>query len=149
MQCSTISGFPTSPLAQEKQISFQIIKPLGDDACTIITDRTKLQQVLDNLLNNAFKFISTGKIILGYAIETDRVRFYVEDTGPGIEADQQEIIFQRFTKVDVEKKRLFDGTGLGLAISKALVEILGGTIEVSSEPGKGSVFSFTLPYRKN
>jgi len=137
------------PVAQEKQVGFQIIKTLGDDACTIITDPTKLQQVLDNLLNNAFKFISNGKIILGYVRDNDRVRFYVEDTGPGIEADQQEIIFQRFTKVDVEKKRLFDGTGLGLAISKALVEILGGTIEVSSEPGKGSVFSFTLPYRKS
>jgi signal transduction histidine kinase len=136
-----------TPRAKEKQVGFQIIKTFGDDACTIITDRSKLMQVLDNLLDNAFKFIRRGTITLGYLPESELVRFYVEDTGPGIEADQQEIIFQRFTKVGVEKEILYDGTGLGLAISKALIEMLGGSMEVSSEPGKGSVFSFTLPYR--
>jgi signal transduction histidine kinase len=141
-----ISPFYIS-LAQEKRISFQIVKTLDDEASVIITDRDKLQQILDNLLDNAFKFIKEGEIKLGYAMDADMVRFYIEDTGPGIEAQQQKKIFNRFTKVDVVKERLIEGTGLGLAISKALVELLGGTIKVSSIPGKGSVFSFTLPYR--
>lgn len=137
-----------TPLAQEKQINFQIIKLPDHDADVIVTDREKLQQILDSLLDNAFKFTRKGRIILGCAIDTGQVRFYVEDTGPGIEEMQKERIFQRFTKVNIEKERLFEGAGLGLAISKALVELLGGTIMLSSEPGKGSVFSFTLPYRK-
>jgi signal transduction histidine kinase len=135
-------------MALEKRISFQIVKTLDDEAGMIITDRDKLQQILDNLLDNAFKFIRKGEIKLGYVMDRDMVRFYVEDTGPGIEALQQERIFDRFTKVNVVKERFIEGTGLGLAISKALVELLGGTIMVSSIPGKGSEFSFTLPYRK-
>jgi signal transduction histidine kinase len=135
------------PMAQERGISFQIVKPLDEEAGTIITDRDKLQQILDNLLDNAFKFIKEGEIKLGYVLDADMMRFYVEDTGPGIEELQQEKIFDRFTKVNVIKERLIGGTGLGLAISKALVELLGGTLTVSSKPGKGSVFSFTLPYR--
>jgi signal transduction histidine kinase len=133
--------------AQEKQIRFQLVKTLDDEACMIVTDHDKLQQILDNLLDNAFKFIKEGEIILGYAKDAEMVRFYVEDTGPGIEALQQERIFDRFTKVNVVKERFVEGTGLGLAISRALVELLGGTIRVSSTPGKGSVFLFTLPYR--
>jgi signal transduction histidine kinase len=134
-------------MAKEKQISFQIVKPLDNEDDMIITDRDKLQQILDNLLDNAFKFIKKGEIKLGYIMDPDMVRFYVEDTGPGIEALQQERIFERFTKVNVVKEKLIAGAGLGLAISKALVELLGGTMMVSSVPGKGSVFSFTLPYR--
>ncbi len=134
--------------AQQKQISFQIVKTLDDEAGTIITDRDKLQQILDNLLDNAFKFIKKGNIILGYVLDRDMVKFYVEDTGPGIEKQQQEKIFDRFAKVNVVKEKLVEGAGLGLAISKALVELLGGTMMVSSIPGKGSVFSFTLPYRR-
>jgi signal transduction histidine kinase len=134
--------------AHEKRIGFKIVKTLDDGSDTIITDSDKLQQILDNLLDNAFKFIREGEIKLGYILEADMVRFYVEDTGPGIEAAQQEKIFDRFTKVNVVKERLIGGTGLGLAISKSLVELLGGSIRVSSTPGKGSVFSFTLPYRK-
>jgi signal transduction histidine kinase len=133
--------------AQEKRIGFKLVKTLEDDADTIITDSDKLQQILDNLLDNAFKFIREGEIRVGYDLDMDRVRFYVEDTGPGIEKLQQEKIFERFTKVNVVKEKLIEGAGLGLAISKALVELLGGTIMVSSIPGKGSVFSFTLPYR--
>jgi signal transduction histidine kinase len=135
-------------MAQKKRIRFQIVKTMDDEAGMIITDRDKLQQILDNLLDNAFKFIREGEIKLRYVMDADMVRFYVEDTGPGIEALQLERIFDRFTKVNVVKERLISGTGLGLAISKSLVELLGGTIMVSSIPGKGSVFSFTLPYRK-
>lgn len=134
-------------MAQEKRISFHIDKTLPDGSDMIITDRDKLQQILDNLLDNAFKFISEGEIKLGYVLDANRVRLYIEDTGPGIDALQQEKIFDRFTKVNVVKERLIGGTGLGLAISKSLVELLGGTLMVSSAPGKGSVFSFTLPYR--
>jgi signal transduction histidine kinase len=138
-----------SARAQEKQINFHIAKSLDEAACLIVSDRHKLQQILENLLNNAFKFTKNGEITLGYEKEEERVRFYVEDTGPGIDARQQEMIFHRFTKINIENERLFEGTGLGLAISKALVELLGGTIMVSSIPGKGSVFSFTLPYRQS
>ncbi len=134
--------------AAAKSIDFRVIKTLSDDESIIITDKSKLQQVLDNLLNNAFKFTSEGYIALGYERKDQKIRFYVEDTGIGISSIDQEKIFERFMQVESTFSRSYGGTGLGLSISKGLVELLGGKIKVSSVPGKGSSFQFVLPARQ-
>ncbi len=99
-----------------------------------------------NLLNNAIKFTSEGTIQFGYEIEEDDIRFYVIDTGIGVSEDDLSIIFKPFRQVETGSTRNYGGNGLGLSISKALVEKLGGTLTVESEPLRGSSFSFTIPY---
>ena len=111
----------------------------------IATDETKLIQILSNLLNNAFKFTRQGKIVFGYKIRNNEVEVFVKDTGIGIYPEYHERIFDRFFQVSGAQDHKTEGTGLGLAISKAYVEMLGGKIKVQSTPGKGSLFSFTLP----
>ena len=116
----------------------------GLSECHFLGDRARITQVLTNFITNAQKFTEQGHIRLGYAVrEDDTVRFYVEDTGIGIEAERQEEIFNRFIKLDSFKQ----GTGLGLPICKNLVERMGGSIGVDSRRGEGSCFWFTLPYR--
>lgn len=127
-------------------IIFECKPGLGDPFDNITTDAVRLKQVLANLISNAIKFTVEGSITFGYEIKNDVVEFYVRDTGIGISPDQKEVIFQRFMQADVSITRMYGGTGLGLAISKALVELLGGSIWVESEPGKGSCFYFTIPY---
>ena len=112
----------------------------------IYTDIERLNQVFRNLLTNAIKFTSEGIIEFSCdIIPEDSYRFYVKDTGIGIPADKQELIFESFRQVDETETRNFGGTGLGLAISRKIVDILGGKIWVESEDGKGSVFYFTHP----
>ena len=110
--------------------------------CVIASDRNRLNQVIANFINNAIKFTATGSIRLGYdRIDAGHLRFYVADTGIGIMQEKQTEIFDRFVKLN----SFVHGTGLGLPISKSIVEQLGGTIGVESEPGKGACFWFTLP----
>ena len=110
--------------------------------CVIASDRNRLNQVIANFINNAIKFTATGSIRLGYdRIDAGHLRFYVADTGSGIMQEKQTEIFDRFVKLN----SFVHGTGLGLSISKSIVEQLGGTIGVESEPGKGACFWFTLP----
>ena len=110
--------------------------------CVIASDRNRLNQVIANFINNAIKFTATGSIRLGYdRIDAGHLRFYVADTGIGIMQEKQTEIFYRFVKLN----SFVHGTGLGLSISKSIVEQLGGTIGVESEPGKGACFWFTLP----
>ena len=110
--------------------------------CVIASDRNRLNQVIANFINNAIKFTATGSIRLGYdRIDAGHLRFYVADTGIGIMQEKQTEIFDRFVKLN----SFVHGTGLGLSISKSIVERLGGTIGVESEPGKGACFWFTLP----
>ena len=107
----------------------------------IKSDREKLLEILDNLVQNAVKFTAEGSIALSYEVQGNQVRVNVSDTGKGIaEADQQRI-FERFVKVD----EYIPGTGLGLSVAKSHVENLGGTIGVMSVVGTGSTFWFTLP----
>jgi PAS domain S-box-containing protein len=113
----------------------------------IISDRTKLRQILDNLMSNAMKFTPAGKITLRCTQKDDFLSFEVEDTGIGIEDELQTVIFERFRQVESTYTKTYGGTGLGLAISKAYAEKMGGEISVSSVFGKGSVFSFRLPYK--
>lgn len=110
--------------------------------CVIVSDRNRLNQVIANFINNAIKFTATGSIRLGYdRVDASHLRFYVADTGIGIMQEKQAEIFDRFVKLN----SFVHGTGLGLSISKSIVEQLGGTIGVESEPGKGACFWFTLP----
>lgn len=111
--------------------------------CYMYTDRTRLSQVISNFINNAQKFTLSGDIRVGYHMDgASKIRFYVKDTGIGIDRDMHHAIFDRFVKLNNFKQ----GTGLGLPICRSIIEGLQGTIGVNSEPGKGSCFWFTLPY---
>lgn len=110
----------------------------------IYTDIFRLRQILINLINNAIKFTEKGKIIFGYQVETEKILFFVKDTGIGLPNDKLELVFKRFLKIE-GTDRHYRGAGLGLAISKRLVELLGGSIWVESTQNVGSEFYFTLP----
>jgi signal transduction histidine kinase len=110
------------------------------------TDATKLRQILFNLLNNALKFTPTGRVETGFSAIDGNLLFYVKDTGIGIREELHATVFERFRQVENSISMQQGGTGLGLSISKSLVELLGGTIWLESEPGKGSTFFFTIPY---
>jgi two-component system, sensor histidine kinase and response regulator len=113
-------------------------------------DPNRLRQVLTNLLGNAIKFTEQGSVVLRVAMDGEagngsRIVFTVEDTGVGIHPDSQKAIFEAFVQEDGSISRRFGGTGLGLAISRQLVELMGGRIDVQSEPGKGSRFTIVVP----
>ncbi|MCK9566342.1 MAG: PAS domain S-box protein, partial [Methanothrix sp.] len=116
-------------------------------------DPGRLRQILVNLGSNAVKFTDKGKIVIAASLENEdernaTIRFSVSDTGIGIPASRQDIIFSLFTQVDGSTTRKYGGTGLGLAISRQLAELMGGMIGVQSEEGKGSTFWFTAVFEK-
>jgi PAS domain S-box-containing protein len=135
------------PRDTNPNVSFRLQTSLTDDEAIIITDSTKLTQILTNLIGNALKFTQEGFVNFGYTLKDKFLEFYVEDSGIGISPDMHAEIFKRFRQVETTAARTFGGSGLGLSISKAYVEMLGGNIWLSSEEGKGSVFYFTLPYK--
>ena len=119
------------------------------DNCVAFIDEKRLRQVLNNLIGNAVKFTEKGHIRFGYRQSApDQLEFVVEDTGIGLPAHQQEIIFERFRQSDIGNSRTFGGTGLGLAISRSLVQMMGGDMWVKSTEGEGSTFYFTVAYHK-
>jgi signal transduction histidine kinase/ligand-binding sensor domain-containing protein/ActR/RegA family two-component response regulator len=120
-------------------------KALSDRDSQIVTDEVRLTQILNNLIGNAVKFTGSGYIRFGYRMREQLIEFFVEDTGKGIARDKVGIIFDRFRQEEESDARVFGGAGLGLSIAKGLVELLGGSIWVDSERGKGSKFCFTLP----
>lgn len=128
-------------------ISINLKTGLSDDKAMIMTDSTKLIQILSNLINNATKFTKEGRIDFGYVLRDSEIEFYVKDTGIGIPPEHHDKIFERFFQVDNLISRKFGGTGLGLSICKAYVELLGGRIWLVSRPGEGSDFRFTIPYK--
>jgi PAS domain S-box-containing protein len=135
-------------IAQKQNISINLV-PFSDlKENRIITDETKLIQIIHNLLVNALKFTKQGHINFGYIIKGTMIEFFVEDTGIGIPPDMHEEIFKRFSQVDTSSTRNNEGSGLGLSISKAYVKLLGGKIWLNSTLGKGSTFYFTIPYKK-
>ena len=125
----------------------QFRKKLSNDFNPIVyTDKNRLKQVFNNLLSNAIKFTSDGFVELGYEIIDNQVRFYIKDSGIGIDNSKFEVIFERFRQADLSYTRKYGGTGLGLAISKQIIELLGGKIWVKSQPDVGSTFYFTLNF---
>jgi PAS domain S-box-containing protein len=117
---------------------------------TLLGDSSRVRQILINLLSNAVKFTDKGEVVVTVeAMPTfgDRreILFAVKDTGIGIPGDCLDMLFRPFSQADMSSKRKYGGTGLGLAISKKLVDLMGGRIWVESEPGRGSVFQFTIP----
>ncbi|GLR47079.1 response regulator [Sphingomonas astaxanthinifaciens] len=133
------------PIAAERGVAFEIAVEAGAPDL-IVSDRQRLEQILKNLLANAFKFTAEGKVTLAIArAEDDRIALSVSDTGIGIAPDQQKAIFEAFRQADGSINRKFGGTGLGLSISRELARLLGGTIALESEPGVGSRFTVTVP----
>jgi len=117
----------------------------GLDGLRVLADRRALEQVLGNLLDNALKYGSPGSAIrIAAEPEAERIRLTVQDQGPGIEPQHLPRLFERFYRVDAGRSRELGGTGLGLAIVKNLVEAMGGTVKVDSQPGEGSTFSVIL-----
>lgn len=132
------------PVAQQKKLGFKIER--HPEAVTeFITDRQRLEQILKNFLSNAFKFTEKGEVNLIIRPSESGIQFEVKDTGIGIPAHQQEIIFEAFRQADGTTNRKFGGTGLGLSISKELAQLLNGQISLESEVGKGSRFFLNLP----
>ena len=147
------------PVAQKKGLDYTIdLTPGSPDH--MVTDLQRLRQILKNLLANAFKFTQRGGVHVSIGLASDgrgtgtqptsagrSVFFAVSDTGIGIDAEQQKMIFEAFAQGDGTTSRLYGGTGLGLSISRELVALLGGALDVDSSPGRGSTFTVRLPVR--
>jgi signal transduction histidine kinase/ActR/RegA family two-component response regulator len=135
---------------ETKGLQFSYSKALPSNEAIIRTDREKLYAILINLVKNAVKYTDKGSIEFGYNKILDSgqpvVEFFVKDTGVGIPEDRHKAIFERFIQADINDLHAFQGAGLGLSISHAYVELLSGKIRLESEPGKGTVFYFTIPY---
>ncbi len=133
------------PLAAQKGLELRIaVAPTVP--VTIASDAQRVAQVLRNLLSNAIKFTDHGHVALDVArAGASSLRFAVRDTGIGIPADQQQVIFEAFRQADGSTHRKYGGTGLGLSISRDLATLLGGDVAVTSAPGVGSTFTLTLP----
>ena len=136
------------PKAVEKNINMAYENGLSESDALILTDRTKFNQILSNLISNAVKFTEKGNVKISYRLKDNFLEFSVSDSGIGISPEHHSRIFDRFYQVQNAMEKLYEGTGLGLAISKAYVEHLGGKIWLTSEPGKGTTFFFTIPYEK-
>jgi PAS domain S-box-containing protein len=134
------------PDAQSKSINVQISRTEYLNNFLIETDRELLRKVLSQLLENAIKYSSGGKVELGYRVNVESVEFFVRDEGIGIGSEKLEGIFDSFMQEDISLSRKYDGIGLGLTIASGLVKLLGGNIWVESEKGKGSTFSFTIEH---
>lgn len=133
------------PLARDNHTQLEV--HTAPDVGTMYADPTRLRQCLTNLVGNACKFTRHGTVRVTAVRDADRVLFSVSDTGIGMTSDQLERLFRPFVQAEVTTSRRFGGTGLGLALTHRLTHAMGGTIEVSSEPGKGSTFTIALPVR--
>lgn len=136
-----------TPLAKEKQLAFSIsVDPALPQL--VETDRLRLEQIVRNLISNAIKFTAEGSVKTAFERQGDLMRIVVKDTGIGIAKDKQQTIFEAFQQADGSTRRKYGGTGLGLSISRELAKLLGGEIQLKSEPGKGSEFTLFIPLKK-
>lgn len=133
------------PLAAPKHLDLRAV--LDDPLLEISADRSRLFQILVNLVGNAIKFTDRGHVIVTSRTTPDALEVAVTDTGIGIRAEQLGNLFQAFRQVDGSARRVYEGTGLGLYLSRQLLHLMGGEVSVSSTFGEGSTFSFTLPRR--
>ncbi len=135
------------PKADEMALEYFPHKFLSDRASTIICDSLKLRQILTNLLSNAFKFTRQGRVVFGYDLVGQVLRFFVKDTGIGIPPEMREKIFESFRQVESHFSRNYRGTGLGLSIAHKIIKLFGGRIWLESIQGNGSCFYFEIPYQ--
>ena len=133
------------PLIRKKSLEF--VADIPDEETVMFTDRTKVKQILLNLLSNSVKFTHEGRVGLVVVRDGEMIKLEVVDSGIGIEARDLEAIWEDFRQLDQSRTREYGGTGLGLSITRKLVAQLGGTISVTSDFGAGSRFSVTLPVR--
>lgn len=132
-----------APVAEEKHLRFVVDAPV--ELPRIETDPGKLRQILHNLLDNAIKFTNDGEVGLAVALQNDQMVFRVWDTGLGIAPEDQADIFEPFRQLEQSHTRSVGGTGLGLTVTERLVRLLGGTLELESEVGRGTTFTVRLP----
>jgi signal transduction histidine kinase/CheY-like chemotaxis protein len=138
-----------APRAEDRKLDLVLHYPAGAPR-HFLGDDGRIRQVVTNLVGNAVKFTDRGHVLvsvecLARGSQAAQMRISVEDTGCGISPTQRDLLFEKFSQVDGSTTRKYGGTGLGLAISKQLVQLMGGSIGVESEPGKGSTFWFTIP----
>jgi signal transduction histidine kinase/CheY-like chemotaxis protein/CHASE3 domain sensor protein len=139
-----------APIARDKNLELNFFTLEGTPA-QVETDKMRLEQILKNLLSNAFKFTSKGSITLTVGPSATRANFIgfaVRDTGIGIPQDKHQLIFEAFQQADGSTRRKYGGTGLGLSISRELAKLLGGEITLTSQPGEGAEFIVTIPQFK-
>jgi len=129
----------------ERKIPINIKTELTDIDSYIVSDKLKLNKILNNLIENAFKFTDEGYIEMGYILNNSHIVIYVKDTGIGVFPKNKEVIFERFSKVNKDISK--GGLGLGLAIAQEYSRLLGGHITIESENGKGSTFYLTMPFK--
>ena len=139
--------------AKENKTPLYLYKELSDKEGIILTDDTKLNIILSNLLENAIKFTNTGFIEFGYNLvkmhdSTSQLKIYEKDTGIGIKPEKQDLIFERFSQEEKELSKNIGGLGLGLSIAQENTKLLGGKITLLSEKEKGSTFFVTIPYKQ-
>ncbi|MBN1950464.1 MAG: response regulator [Bacteroidales bacterium] len=128
-----------------KEIQFLFEKKSKEREMIIMGDHARFKQTLNNLIGNACKYTDKGSIRIGYESNEKEIRFYVSDTGIGIQPSDQQSIFSRFHKLDTSQEKIYRGVGIGLTICSHLIELMKGKIWVESVPGEGSTFIFTLP----
>lgn len=133
------------PIVREKNLEFRL--NIADDVPPIETDDAKLHQVLQNVIGNAVKFTDEGYVEISVDFDSDKVSIVIEDTGIGISQQALPHIFEEFRQADGSSSRRYEGTGLGLAIAHKMIHNLNGNIRVTSELGKGTIFTITLPIR--
>lgn len=131
------------PLIDKNGNKLEVICP--PDSGAMRSDLTKLRQCLVNLLSNASKFTSEGTITLEVSPEEQRLQFHIRDTGIGMTPEQLARLFQPFSQADASTARKYGGTGLGLVITQRFCQMMGGDVAVSSQPGRGTTFTITLP----
>jgi len=136
-----------APETKEKGLGFRFSAEISEDL-TILTDKSKLDSILTNLIKNAIKFTSEGEIIIECKTRKNQLEIVVKDTGKGIPKEKIETIFNRFEQGDASFSRGYEGSGLGLSISLEYAKMLGGEIRVESEEGKGSIFCFIIDYQE-
>ncbi len=133
--------------AKENKTPLYLKKGLSDKESIILTDKSKLSKILNNLLENALKFTNIGFIEFGYELKNNKIIFFVKDTGIGIQEQKQEVIFERFSQEEKIISEQVGGLGLGLSIAKENAELIGGKISLISKKGEGSTFYLTIPYK--
>jgi len=129
----------------KENVQIRLNLPEKDKELFIVIDPDRLKQILINLIGNALKFTEKGGVDFGYIIENDYLKFYVSDSGIGMTDEDLKVVFERFKRSEQAHKK-YEGTGLGLAITKGILDLLGGSISVESKEGKGSRFTFRIPY---